>query len=78
MLSIGSKVKIVRRTENGNTWQEMRNDKGMVIKGTIQSFSCDRNNHPIFARVLTKEDENLYGEELIAINSSQLKLVKCS
>lgn len=76
MLKIGDKIKLYRRSENTNAWLEVRDDKGAAIKGIIKNFSYSRGHYSIFALVSFKEDENVYSEELLAINSDKFKLIR--
>ncbi len=76
-MNIGDKVKMYRRSENTNFWQELKDDRGNPYKGIIKNFSYNSGREPIFALVLIKEDENLYSEEFLAVNSNKFKLVRC-
>ncbi len=77
MLKIGQKVKIYKRSENTNAWLELKDDRGNPYKGIIKGFSHNGEGEPIFARVQFQENESLYSEELLAINSNRFKLGNC-
>lgn len=74
-MNIGTTVKLLRKSDNGN-WFILNNERGNPIKGVIKSLSFSRDNKPIFALVMVKEDEDLYSEELISVDSDRVKLVK--
>ena len=76
-MNIGETVKFYKKSENSTNWNELRNDRGDIIKAVIKDFSYSGAREPIFARVLVKEDDNLYFEELVSINSARFKTVRC-
>lgn len=75
-MNINDKVKLFKRSENTNQWQELRDDYGNPYKGIVKELSYSGDKEPIFALVSFKENESLLSEELLSINSPCFKLVR--
>lgn len=75
-MKINDKVKFLKKSENSNQWQELRNDRGDTVIGIIKRLSYSRDKEPIFASVSIKQDENIFFEELVSIDSPRFKLAK--
>ena len=68
-LKKGSKVSVLRKSENSENWQE-------VGKGIVKSFRYNFADVPAFAEILFKENMDANVTELIALNSKYIKVVE--